>query len=139
MKKIPTLPTLVLRAVIPAALILLLAAPLGARGQGSEEHLVSPSAMQKRIADSAAERQQNIETITKFFATPVAKRAIKDAHFNSEQVHRAIPTLSDAELADLATRSADAQQKFAAGNLTKPELGVIVIALVVLVVVILVH
>ena len=139
MKRMPTLPTLVLRAVIPSALILLLAWPFGASAQVSEEHLVSPGSMQKRIVDSAAERQQNIETVTKFFATPVARRSIQDAHFNPEQVERAIPTLSDPELADLATRSANAQQKFAAGNLTKPELAVIVIALVVLVVVILVH
>ena len=43
------------------------------------------------------------------------------------------------ELASLATRSADAQQNFAAGRLTKPELALIVIAFVVLIVVIIVH
>jgi hypothetical protein len=95
--------------------------------------------MQKRIADSAASRQQNVEAVTKFFATPEADRAIRDAHFNPQQVRQAIPTLSDAELADLAARSANAQQDFAAGHLTKPELAVIVVALVVLVVVIIVH
>ena len=95
--------------------------------------------MQKRMADTAAVRQKNIETITNFFSTPVAERAISDAHYNPEQVKKAIPTLSDGELADLAARSTQAQQEFAAGTLTKPELALIVVALVVLVVVIIVH
>ena len=95
--------------------------------------------MQKRMADAAAVRQKNIETITNFFSTPVAEHAIRDAHYNPEQVKKAIPTLSDGELANLAARSTQAQQEFAAGTLTKPELALIVIALVVLVVVIIVH
>ena len=41
--------------------------------------------------------------------------------------------LSDQELASLAARSNDAQQKFAAGALSRPALALIVIALVVLI------
>lgn len=137
--KISTLPTLVLRAVIPSALILLLSWPAGAYAQASQNHLVLPGSMQKRMMDSAANRQKNIQTVTNFFSTPVAQRAIRDAQFNPEQVQRAIPTLSDSELADLAARSSRAQEEFTAGTLTKPELALIVVALVVLVVVIIVH
>lgn len=104
-----------------------------------QDHLVSPQAMQKQMADSAAARQKNIEAVTNFLSSPVAESAMRDAHYNPQQVKNAVPSLSDQELASLASRSKDAQQKFAAGALTKPELALIVIAFVVLIVVILVH
>jgi hypothetical protein len=105
----------------------------------AQDHLVSPQAMQRQMADSASAREKNIETVRNFLSSPVADRAMRDAHYSPEQVKNAIPSLSDQELASLAARSSDAQQKFAAGALTKPELALIVIALVVLIVVIIVH
>jgi hypothetical protein len=95
--------------------------------------------MQKQILNSASDRHKNIQAVTGFLSTPIADRAMRDAHYNPVQVRRAIPTLSDQELASLAARAADAQQKFAAGALTKAELGLIAIAFVVLIVVIIVH
>jgi len=105
----------------------------------TQDHLVSPQAMQKQMADSASARQKNIETVKDFLSSPVADRAMRDAHYNPQQVKNAIPSLSDQELANLAARSTDAQQKFAAGSLSRPALALIVIALVVLIVVIIVH
>lgn len=129
-----------LRTGITSALILLLTLPAGSYGQApASGHVVSAKIMQKRMADSALKRQKNIETLTKFFSTPVAERAIRDAQYNPDQVRRAIPTLTDAELADLAARSTEAQQQFAAGHLTPTELALVVVALVVVVVVIIVH
>jgi hypothetical protein len=138
--KISTTASVALRSLVPAALIMMLAFPAGAFGQTMPaDHLITRQAMQQQMADSASSRQKHIETITNFLSTPEAEQAMRDAHFNSVQVRRAIPTLSDQELTTLAARSADAQQKFAAGHLTKPELAIVVIALVVLVVVIIVH
>jgi hypothetical protein len=134
------LQSLTLRAVVPSALMLLVSVPaFGSAATPAQDHLVSPQAMQKQMADSASARQKNIETIQNFLSTPVADRAMRDAHYNPEQVKNAVSSLSDQEVASLAARSADAQQKFAAGALTKPELALIVIALVVLIVVIIVH
>ena len=134
------LQSLTLRAVVPSALMLLVSVPaFGSAATPAQDHLVSPQAMQKQMADSASARQKNIETIQNFLSTPVADRAMRDAHYNPEQVKNAVSSLSDQEVASLAARSSDAQQKFAAGALTKPELALIVIALVVLIVVIIVH
>ena len=134
------LQSLTFRAVVPSALMLLMSMPADAfAATPAQDHLVSPQAMQKQMADSASARQKNIETVTNFLSSPVADRAMRDAHYRPEQVKSAIPSLSDQELASLAARSTDAQQKFAAGALTRPELALIVIALVVLVVVIIVH
>lgn len=134
------LQSLAFRAIVPSALVLLMSVPADAfAATPAQDHLVSPQAMQKQMADSAAARQKNIEAVTNFLSSPVADRAMRDAHYSPEQVKSAVPSLSDQELASLAARSNDAQQKFAAGALTKPELGLIVIALVVLIVVIIVH
>ena len=134
------LQSLTFRAVVPSALMLLMSVPGEAfAATPGQDHLVSPQAMQKQMADSAAARQKNIEAVTNFLSSPVAESAMRDAHYNPQQVKNAVPSLSDQELASLAARSKDAQQKFAAGALTKPELALIVIAFVVLIVVILVH
>lgn len=134
------LQSLTFRAVVPSALMLLMSVPGEAfAATPGQDHLVSPQAMQKQMADSAAARQKNIEAVTNFLSSPVAESAMRDAHYNPQQVKNAVPSLSDQELASLASRSKDAQQKFAAGALTKPELALIVIAFVVLIVVILVH
>lgn len=95
--------------------------------------------MQDQLARSAADRQKNIETVKRFFSTPIADKAIRDAHYDPQQVQRAIPTLSDQELANLAARSNEVQQEFVAGRLTKTELGLIAVAFVVLIIVIIVH
>jgi hypothetical protein len=135
-----TVSSFTLRAVIPSALALLLAVPPDTYAMtATADLLVSPDAMQKQMIDSASKRQKDVETVTSFLTTPVADAAMREAHFNPQQVRKAIPTLSDQELASLAARSADAQQKFAAGRLTRPELALIVVALVVLIVVIIVH
>ena len=134
------LQSLTLRAVVPSALMLLVSVPAEAFAAApAQDHLVSPQVMQKQMADSATARQKNIETVRSFLSSPVADRAMRDAHYSPEQVKNAIPSLSDQEIASLAARSTDAQQKFAAGALTRPELALIVIALVVLIVVIIVH
>jgi CHASE3 domain sensor protein len=138
--KLTTIQALALRAVVPSALMLLMSMPADAfAASPAQEHLVSPQAMQQQMADSASARQKNIETINNFLSSPEADRAIRDAHYSPEQVRSAIPSLSDQELASLAARSTDAQQKFSAGALTRPELALIVIAFVVLIVVIIVH
>jgi hypothetical protein len=134
------LASLTYRAIIPASLALLLSVPADAWAlPRAEDHLVSPQAMQEQMIDSASNRQENIKSVTDFLSTPIADQAIRNAHYNPEQVRRTIPTLSDQELATLAARSKDAQQKFAAGALSKLEIGLIAIAFVVVIVVIIVH
>lgn len=136
----PSIASIAFRAVVPSALILLLAAPTGAFAQiSAEDHLVSPQTLQNQLTGSAATRQKNIETVKSFLSSPIADQAIRDAHYNPEQVRNAIPTLSDQELANLSARAQDAQQKFAAGALSRTEIGLIAIAFVVLIIVIIVH
>ena len=140
MKKISLLFRLSLRAVVPGALLLLLAAPSSVFCEApADEHVVSPQALQQQIEATSAARQQNIETVKDFLSTPLAERAMKDAKVDPTQVRTAIPTLSDDELANLAARSRDAQDRFAAGGLGSGLLLLIILAVVVIIVVAAVH
>ena len=105
----------------------------------AQDHVVSSQALQQQIQTNTATRQQNIDTLTKFLSTPTADHAMRDHHFDPVKVRTAIPTLSDQELANLASRANDAQQKFSAGLLGLGMLLIILIAIVVIIVVVAVH
>jgi hypothetical protein len=91
------------------------------------EHVVSSSELQKAAADASRARQQNLDTLKQFFASERAQRALKAAHTDPEQVKKAVASLSDAELAQLASRVQKAQSDFAAGNLSDRDLIIILI------------
>ncbi|HEX3985125.1 MAG TPA: hypothetical protein VHX13_00845 [Acidobacteriaceae bacterium] len=119
------------RSLPAVALPLLLASSLAVRAQ--DTHLVSPTQMQQQVQTATAARQQNIETLNHFLATPAAEKAIKDAKIDPAQVKDAIPTLSNAELASLSARAAHAQSQFAAGGLTTLALTLIILAVVLII------
>lgn len=129
-----------LRGVFPAALALLLINPTAGMAQSStQDHLVPPQVLQQQVQNASETRQQNIKTVTDFLSTPIADRAMRDAHYDPVQVRTAIPTLSDQELANLASRSADAQQKFAAGYIGQGLLTLIIVCVVIIIIVAIVH
>jgi len=118
-------------AVVPLLACVALAAP-SARAQ---DHVVTSQALQQQVQANAASRQQNIETLNNVLSTPLAQQVMKDHHFDPVKVRTAIPTLSDAELANLAQRANDGQQKFSAGLLG---LGIWIILLIAIIVIIVV-
>jgi hypothetical protein len=117
-----------------------LAFPADIFAQASEaDHIVSPEVLQQRLQASSAVRQQEIKTVTGLLSSPAAERAMKDAHINPEQVRTAIPTLSDLELANLATRAADAQQKFSAGSMSNEQLLIVILIVALVIIVVALH
>jgi hypothetical protein len=134
------LPPVLLRGIIPAALTFLLLNPTASMAQSATpDHLVSPQVLQQQVQSASETRQQNIRTVTDFLSTPTAEHAMRDAHYDPVQVRTAIPTLSDQELANLASRSADAQQKFSAGYIGQGLLTLIIICVVIIIIVAIVH
>jgi hypothetical protein len=105
----------------------------------AQSHLVSPQALQQQAQAATAARQQNIQTLTKFLSTPVAEQAMKTAKVDPVQVRTAVPTLSNQDLANLASRATKAQQDFAAGFITTGMLLVIIIAVAVAIILIAFH
>jgi len=92
--------------------------------------------MQKAVVDTSRARQQNLFTLKEFFSSERAQRALKGVHSDSQQVKKAVASLSDAELAQLASRVQKAQADFAAGNLSDRDLIIILIAVAALILII---
>jgi hypothetical protein len=132
---------LLTHGALPGVLVCALAFPQDIFSQAlQQDHIVSSQAMQKQLENSAAARQRNIDTLNTFLSSPTAQRAMQETHITPAQVKTAIPTLTDEELASLASRAADAQMKFAAGSFTDHDLLIIVVVvLIVIVIVLAVH
>ena len=91
--------------------------------------MVSPADLQKAALTATQARQQNLQKVNQFFSSEVAQKALKSAHMDPEQVKTAVSTLSDAELALLASRAEKAQADFAAGRLSNRDLIIIIVAI----------
>ena len=121
------------RAVISSILIALFAMPQDLVAQA---HVVSPAEIQKQVLEASQARQQNMDAVRSLFASPAGEKALQSAHIDPARVNRAVGTLSDAELAQLAARARKAQADFAAGTLSDRDLIIIILAVVALVLII---
>lgn len=70
------------------------------------DHVVSPEAAQQRMQDAAAAREQGLATLDRALSSPEAARAAASVGADTGALRAALPTLSDAEIADLAQRAA---------------------------------
>jgi tyrosyl-tRNA synthetase len=93
------------------------------------EHVVSSAELQKAAVDASRARQQNLDTLKEFFSSERAQRALKAAHTDPEQVKKAVASLTDEELSQLASRARRAQADFAAGHLADRDLIIILIVI----------
>ena len=123
------------RALMTTALVTIFAIPQGLVAQSSE-HLVSPNELQKAAVDASQKRQQNLDTLNQFFSSEKAQRALESAHQNPEQVKKAVASLSDDELAQLASRANKAQTDFAAGRMDDHDLLIVLVCIAALVLII---
>lgn len=125
----------------PRGLNLLLAFGLGAlmafpQGAIAQDHVVSSSDVRKDLQAATAERREQIAKVDGFLGTPEAKKALAGAHIDYQQVHSAVQSLSDEDLARVAARADQAQKDFAAGDLSNRDLLIIILAVAVIVLII---
>lgn len=123
------------RALVTTALATIFAIPQSLVAQSSE-HLVSPTELQKAVVDASQKRQQNLDTLNQFFSSEKAQRALESAHQNPEQVKRAVASLSDDELAQLASRANKAQTDFAAGRMDDHDWMIVLVCIAALILII---
>ena len=100
------------------------------------QQLVSTEELQKATLAMTQARQQNIATIQQFLSSDQAQKALKTARMNPQQVKEAVPSLSDQDLAQLASRASKAQVDFAAGTLSDRDLIIILVAIAALILII---
>ena len=115
----------ILMASLVGVLAIALQSPLAA---ATRNHVVSPAELQQATASAARTRQQNIARVEKFLSSRQAEKALKSAHLDPVQVKKAVPALSNQELARLASRADKTQNDFAAGGLTHGQVTLIILA-----------
>jgi len=87
---------------VAAALAAILAAPPAF----AQDHLLGRDTAQARLVAAAAERRQDLDAVDRLLATPEAARAASSVGVDIGAVRATVPSLSDAELADLSARAA---------------------------------
>ncbi|PYP86512.1 MAG: hypothetical protein DMG65_18665 [Candidatus Angelobacter sp. Gp1-AA117] len=102
----------------------------------AQSHVVNPADLQKEIVKSTEVRQHNIQTVQQFLSSPMAEKAMKSAKVDPVQVKNAVSSLSDEDLAQMASRADKAQADFAAGRLSDRDLIWIIVAVVALILII---
>jgi hypothetical protein len=122
------------RAVMACILATIFAVPPSLLAQTT--HVVSPADLQRAALTATQARQQNLQNVKEFFSSGMAQKALMSAHMDPEQVKTAVSTLSDAELARLASRARKAQADFAAGTLSDRDLIIIIVAIAALILII---
>ena len=101
-------------------------------------HLVSPDVAQARLLERSAERERNLARVDALLVSPAGSAALQTVGVSEDRVRGALPTLSDAELQDLAARAAALQADPTAGALTTKQWIWIIAAVVAIVVIIIV-
>lgn len=102
----------------------------------AQNHVVSPSDLQKDVAAASHSRQQNIAQLESFLSTPEATHAMKSARIDPQEVQKAVSQLNDQDLATLAARSQKAQKDFAAGDLSNRDLIIILVGIAVIILIV---
>jgi len=121
------------RLVITSVLVAILAIQPSLLAQ---THVVSPAELQEEAVAATRARRHNVERVNEFLSSPKAEKALRSAHMDPTRLKTAVATLSDAEVAQLASRAAKAQADFAAGKLSDHDLLVILIGIAALVLII---
>jgi hypothetical protein len=122
-----------LQLVLVAFLSILLTIPQNAWAQ---DHVVSPSDIQKDLATASASRNKQVAQLESFLSSPQAQQALKIEHVSYQEVDHSIQQLSSDDLARLSARSEIAQKDFAAGNLSNRDLIIIILAILALILII---
>jgi hypothetical protein len=102
----------------------------------AESHVVSLAELQEQAKAASQARQNDVETLQGFLSSPAAQHALRSAHMDVAKVQAAVSSLSDQELAQLASKASKAQADFAAGTMSDRDLLLILVAIAALILII---
>jgi len=102
----------------------------------AQSHVVSQADIHKELINATQTRQKNLQKVERLWTSDAGRKALESAKVSPEKVNAAISTLSDAELARLASRADEIDRDFAAGRLSDRDLLFIVLGIVALVLII---
>ena len=121
------------RAVTVWVLTAAFAVPLSLSGQ---THVVSPAELHQEAVSASRARQADLQKVAEFLSSPGAEKALRSVGMEPGRIKAGAATLSDQELARLASRAGKAQLDFAAGALTDRDLLIIVVGIAALILII---
>jgi hypothetical protein len=121
------------RVLVNCLLIILFTFPPNLHAQ---THVVNPADLHKELVSASQTRQKNLEKAKQFFSSETAQEALRTARIDPAQITAAVSTLSDGELAQLASRADKHQNDFAAGQLSNRDLLLIIVGLAVVILII---
>src|SRR5262245_41781951 len=102
----------------------------------AQTHVVSQADIHKKLGNTGQTRQKNLEKARRLFSSDETRKAMEAAQISPEKVDAAVSTLSDEELARLASRADKLDQDFAAGRLSDRDLLIVILGLAALVLII---
>jgi len=124
-------------SAVGPVLVLLLGLILTSSGAVlAQDHVVSPSQIQKDAASASAARQQHVQQLDGFLSSKEAQKALKSAHMDPQEVKNAVGQLDDEDLARLSARAEKTQREFAAGSLSDRDLLIILVCVAALILII---
>jgi hypothetical protein len=88
------------------------------------------------LVNAAQTRRQNLEKVKGLFSSDETRKAMEAAQISPKRVDAAVETLSDEELARLASRADKLDQDFAAGRLSDRDLLIVLLGIAALVLII---
>jgi hypothetical protein len=107
-----------------------------ATGILAQSHVVSQTDIHKELVNAAQTRQQNLDKVKGLFSSDETRKAMEAVRISPEKVDDAVSTLSDEELARLASRADKIDRDFAAGRLSDRDLLIILVGIAALVLII---
>jgi hypothetical protein len=102
----------------------------------AQTHVVSQAEIHKELVNNTETRQQNLEKAKQLFSLDVGRKSAESAQMDPARINAAISKLSDAELAQLASRADKLQDDFAAGRISDRDLLLIVLGIAALILII---
>jgi hypothetical protein len=102
---------------------------------GADTHIVSTSDLQHAIQQQSQNRVENLAKVQNFFSSRLATDTLKGAKVDSIQIRKAVSTLSNEELARLASQTQKIQNDVAGGALTHRQVTYVIIAVTLVVIV----
>src|SRR5215467_13113870 len=109
---------------------------LGVTSILAQTHVVSQADIHKELVNAVQTRRQNLEKTRRLFSSDETRKALEAAKISPEKVDVAISTLSDDELARLASRADKLDQDFAASRFSDRDLLIVIVGIAALVLII---
>jgi len=102
----------------------------------AQTHVVNQADIHKELVNTAQTRQKNLQKVKGLFSSDETRKALESAQISLQKVDAAISTLSDDDLARLASRSDKIDQDFAAGRINDRDLLIILVGIAALILII---